>query len=212
MSGLVLWTESTNVLADGGAITTWPDLSGKKHDLTSTAAAPSLVTSSIGGLPAVRFTGGAQQDLSASLDAVNTDPFLVEIVLRANSCSGGCGVWELGSVSQGDTYCNIVGNNVTVAFQNIAPDHATATLAAGGHVVGLHRISDTSAELRLDGKASPFTLVQNPNYTFPYPAFGVGENNFYDFDGDVAEIVIADSPTSGDIDSLEVYLKTKYGL
>jgi hypothetical protein len=88
LSNLVLWLDSTQVEADGGVVTRWPDRSSFANNAfppVDGGTAPTLAAASLGGNPAVHFDGlTSLLDLAADAGSLEwgTSDYLVAVVAR----------------------------------------------------------------------------------------------------------------------------------
>jgi len=86
---LHIWRSDTPALSNGAAVSSWAALAGGGSEALAQAtgtAQPSYQTSSINGLPAVRFDGSS--DFMTATIAADAQPVTYGIVLKMNSISG----------------------------------------------------------------------------------------------------------------------------
>lgn len=211
LSGLLVWVDGQNFGDAGTTITDWPDQSGNGFHLTPTGGtAPSIVASAIGGLPAANFVSASGNGLAASSTnlAIGSDNFVIELVVSV-STGGSSGVLAALGLPAGDQAMLFGGDgNVVGRFET--GDVTASLVSDGSHVVAFRRLGTTTAELRLDGAATPLTLASTHALG---GAFAVGfTGSTLNVNANIAEVVVQQNPTNGDVIQLESYLKTKYGL
>lgn len=222
LAGLELWTEGSNRGDSGASVHDWPDQSTHALDLVGVVGNPATDSAAINGLDALLFSGttGMQMQTAAAADfGWGTDAFVVETVLKPGACTAECSVWTIFSTAQTDGFSvNVFNGNVVAASQGSGGTSVNnAAITAGAHVVGLRRVSATSAEIRIDGTATAFTFSSgySPSGATYAVSLGYGAAataSAGPFQGDMAEVVIAHNPSDADVTQLESYLKTKYGL
>jgi hypothetical protein len=222
LSGLVLWLKNGGWVLDGGSVAGWKDNSGRGHDMVTNRNAPIVDPAAIGGLSALGFasnsttsmttTGGAQTDFE--WDAGN---FVIAVVGKANSgpfLSAVDGANPIPVYLGISTDAGIEGATGFIASQSVS----TSQLAADSpHVFTLRRTGNTSAELRVDGVPTAFTLPAGTNLSYPEtlnigaysPILGTTTTFL---DGDVGEVVAATAPSDSDVTQLEAYLRQTFGL
>jgi hypothetical protein len=232
LSDLILWVDGQHFGDAGASITTWPDQSGGGHDLVFTGnnSPPTVHAGAINGLPAASFAGGSTSELTSTSGAfgLGTSNFVFAIVAKASvACANSiCGIATMGPIT-GVAYDSIV------YFDNLAPPNVGAiwgsllgqvpvqstfaTYAAGAaHVLVMHRSSATAGALRVDGVPTTQSLAPGANGNGVGDAGGLSigfeEQSSTYFDGDIAEVVVALSPSDSDVASLEMFLRTKYAL
>ena len=84
LAGKEGWYDASQIggLADGDPVTTWPDMSGKKRDATSSGASrPTFKVSIVNGKSVVRFDGvGTYMNLGNVFNFERTDTFTIYVV------------------------------------------------------------------------------------------------------------------------------------
>ena len=221
LSGLVLWLQQSGLSGDAGAVSVWSDSSGNNKDFTANQTAPTRDTAAIGGNDAVKFQATPLVSAQGAF-SWSTGNLVIEVVTKLGACTGGCPLW---STADGNTAPPLLlqaagadaGSSLVLQGVMRTDTGLSAPFAAGAHVVGLRRTGSTTAEVRVDGTATSFTLSSNLDLSAVETAsLGVYENilsNTTTFlTGDIAEVVAAQNPSNSDVSQLEAYLKAKYGL
>jgi hypothetical protein len=228
MNGLVLWLNNGTWLVDGGYYW-WPDSSSKHHDfgVGLTSQDPTVDPAALGGRDALRFTAASLTDMffnPATTDFQwGTAPFVTEVVVNPGACTTPCAVWFASALGPAPDSVEILVSSadggsavVATAALTYVPVGNPAGKSQGssapfpsrqGHLLGVRRTGDTQAEVRVDGVAAPFTLPSG--VTFQFPENG---NLGGPLDGDLGEVVAAQSPSDADVAQLEAYLKAKFAL
>ena len=210
VAGLVLWFSADDVVVgDGGAVASWPDQSGRGHDVIAGAKTPVVDHAAIGGRDALKFSG-AQTLTHAALETDfgwGTDDFVVEMVVKFDSLTHDV-LFAL-EESASDAFSVQVDTGTLEYFWS--GDSQTATFSTGAHVVAFRRTGASTAELRVDGTVTPIPVAGTDTLTPSASIFVGGVDPLYTI-GDIAEVVVAHGPSDGDVTKLEAYLKSKYGL
>jgi hypothetical protein len=210
--GLEVWLDASAIrgLADGGAVATWPDLSGKGRDFTQAtaglrptwhASAPASAGRPVVRWPATeRYLSGG--DLSAAFPAGAT---LFVVATTVNSIS-----YTLYFTGQASRWRFSDGNGYLGTFRTTFAGYPSTGLmpSSGSHLFCLTS-SPTRYEMRLDG-----TLL-GPGV----PSYDAGTNHVLGswaaagsfFTGDVAEVLVyCGVLTEGRRRAVERYLATRY--
>lgn len=208
LSNLLLWVDGENFGDAGTTITDWPDQSPAHSDLLKgSASAPTIHLNAIGGLSAATFT--AFDFLGANASELGTSSFVVEMVANPTVAAAftlGCASGSSGYAGNaGVFYLSSSSTTAFASFAGTATSSKDVPISSGPHVFGLHRTSAIAAELRVDGTATAMVLTSQ-SLNSAAPDFEITA------DGDLAEIVVAESPTDADVTKLEAYLNSKYGL
>lgn len=233
ISGLVLWLDAAKgVTTSGSDITAWADQSSKGNDASGGTATPTLVSSSINGLPAAHFDAGSTQYVSIA-DAASlqwgTGDFYVAVVAKFDNdpndgASAGIGAFyaKLGPSSGLLFFANdfnLGAQTVVAGLSNVEDPTPTEIEYAASYNDGaarlyvLERVSGTEA-LRVNGSqvvtsASSIDVTESGHDVF----VGLMEQGDAALDGDIAELIaVQGSLSSGDRSTIETYLQTKYGL
>lgn len=228
LNGLILWVDGEHVGDAGASISTWPDQSGAGHDLvfTGSSSPPTVHAGAINGLPAASFASGSTNELASTSVAfgLGASNFVLAIVAKASqACATSiCGIATLGPIT--DMAFDSIGY-----FDNLTPPNVIANwgsqgqvgvqqtfatyVAGAAHILVMHRSSATVGELRVDGVPTAQPLAQG-NAVGDAGGLSIGfeEQSSTYFDGDIAEVVVALSPSDPDVGSLETFLRGKYGL
>lgn len=229
LPGLSLWLEASQGVsaADGGAgVSRWSDQSGKGNDAVATSTEPNQVPGSINGLPAIEFGAsaaplGIQMANGTANLAFGTGPFLIEVVVKSGArmpavfeTASGLSSLEVG----GDT----VGHATVTETSNGTLTVASTNAPFGNGVPYLVGVQRTGAggsailELRLDGFVDGMTPDGAPSLgdlASGRVGGGAGATEAGASSVDVAEVVVVKGASaSGNLASLEGYLKAKYGL
>jgi hypothetical protein len=216
VSGLTMWLKADALvgLADGDPVSTWTDSSGNGNSATGiTTARPTYKTNIIGSLPVLRF---ATSKMTTSYAPPVTD-FSIFIVYKD---SGAATAFERlidKSFSQGfwmgraNTGSNSWGGGIKQTGSPFGT-YVTAT-DPGPNVLTMIR-SGTAQQVRANGGASVASGTVNGTAT-DSTAFTIGSvaDDSSKLSGDIAEIVFYTNAVSNtDRDSIETYLKSKYGI
>jgi hypothetical protein len=242
-AGLVLWLDAArDVIASGGAVSAWRDLSGHQNDAVQTDARyrPALIPDGASGKPALRFAKGPFMVVANGPDInFGTGDFAFLFVMRyRNEFSGAideAGKWDgVGMVFTKPTGTN-VGFHLSGGWPKLKRRYHTqagaeadpgaesaATLVVNDdrwRVVGTRRVVSATGrviEVRLDGAVSGSsrnTIVADVSGTANM-YIGTNRNTVgRPLDGDIAEVLV----WKGKLDDatlaqVERYLAGKYGI
>lgn len=209
--GLVLWLDASKInnLADGDAVTTWSDLSGKGNDLTQATAAqkPVFKVAIRNGKPVVRFDG-VDDRLSAAITAI-AQPLTVFIVCTPGSSAAGRGIYGgQGNVNTGMTMAVTTGLisilSATTLEGDVDRSGAWAVFEAVYNTTGSLLIvngnQDAAGNVGINGTGDNIRVGSRG-----------GEDLF--LSGDVAEFIVYDRLVSiAQRRQLRLYLAKKYAI
>ena len=208
-ANLALWLAADSMtLADGALISSWQDISGNNNHATQATdtSKPTFKTNILKGKPIIRFDGGDSLNLAS---AIGASPCSIYFVLKPSQISAG----------------TIIAGNAAGAFQIRFSSLGKIDLLKSGVAVFA-----TSTTILSTTNYSFLTVTySNPNYTFRLNGAADGSGSSaqtmngvnriainYDggnYNGDIAELIVYNAVLSDtDRDTVESYLKTKYGL
>jgi hypothetical protein len=219
MSGnLRLWLKADALaLADGNAVSAWPDSSGNGVVVSQGTAAnqPMYKSSVYNGKPAVRFNGVAapnssQFTLNLLLNTNDMTIFLVATpssttnayILTGNDGSGGPGILS-NWVSRAYEYYHVVTGNVD--------RYILQTTAPGLNLMIIRQTGTTNLQIFFN---SALQLETNPaNGINGHSLVNIGFNVGSPYGGDIAEFIVYNAALSPlDRYAIECYLVKKYNL
>lgn len=234
--GCVLWLAADRLagLADGAAIATWPDQSGKGNNATqaTTANKPTYKTGILNGRPVVRFDGGDWLSGGDILDFDYTDKFTIFVVHKNTAGAGDQSLmgkldsaspfqgWELAYTPDTKIAAGVVSDWTT----NNALWLEYNTTLTSNHIVTMRYNGNANPgtgdlDLWRDGVALALSAtVKNGLSATSVNAipFTVGARNngaANKITGDIAEIVIYNRALSdSERQQVERYLSQKYGI
>jgi hypothetical protein len=205
LAGLEVWLEARFIsgLADGAAVTTWPDASGNAHDVTQGGGASTTYETGIfNGLPAVRFAGPTYMTTAAF--TIN-QPFTMITVVQASSAAGGPRIIASGA---GSTTIFVSGGALSL--------YAGSVLGSGTAYDTSPRVltavfNGGSSVLRRDGtQIAAGAAGADAMATLRLGADGLGSNNYA---GDMgAAGIYSRVLTGGEITQVERFLGGAYGI
>jgi hypothetical protein len=148
-ANLAMWLDATSGLSQSAGTVTWNDLSGNGHNATSVGGqAPTIVSSGIGGLQSLSFSGG--QRLTVAGQVISSQQFTIMALVTDTSTSTGFReIFSNWNGSSGNTFSSVFLGTVG---QN--PDRVRFTDALGGgsdNGSGRGSISDPSSPFILGG-------------------------------------------------------------
>ena len=223
VAGLKLWHKADSLagLSDGDPVSTWADASGGGNDATGSGASrPSYRANVLAGGPVLRFDGAddrlALPNLLAGASAA-TAFFVCKVALDppALPLRTGPPLGNFGSNGVvGDHYPytdGVVYHDFGSTARKTVGDPAASL--ASWHV-GVFRSAAGDWRAWLNGSLLFSTSTNTAGFgTAPLVGRAEGTNGPYQFDGDLAEIVLYDAALSDDERKrVERYLGGKYGI
>ena len=225
---LVTWfkADALTNLANGGKISTWPDVSGNGNDAvqSSNNQKPTFVANGIGGLPVVRFNSTNQTYLSFPR-SVSGDFTIVCFFRSTQGLNSGTLYYQGAGLVNGEVpgtvndfgTCLFANGSVCAGTGN--PDVAVNSGAGfndgQSHILTFTRKRATGAvALYLDGTlAGTTTGAMQPLAAPAQLVLGAQQTLINFFTGDIAEVKIYDGAL-GDAERIgdENYLRCKYSL
>lgn len=212
--GLKLWLDAgtgAQTNASGG-VTNWVDRSGNGNDVASSTAGatPAFVNDAVNGRPAIRFDGDDKLFKPSPSLPPGAEPRTVLLVTRSDSGTGDVYPFSYGSPEPNATLGLDAGDDIrVVGFGN---DHDTGFNGDTG--VHLHAIvyDGATVEPQLDGAPGvPGARVYATTLSNLF--VGAFTDGGYNYDGDVAEILVYDRELGPDeLNEAGYYLEQKYGL
>jgi len=234
--GCVLWLDASDIdgqgdgslgdPANGGAVATWVDKSGKSHDVAQSTGAdrPTRIESVVGGRPVVRFSANNHYlTRSDALGFSGNSAMTVFMVIEADDGVGRRAV-HLGNASGASQQTIAFSTDSSFRYNNgnriFAGDPMSGAFGIGtwmteiGGTYGSGRFFKNGDEKSQTGSTNPANIK---NLVDGELLIGQGRSNagaWSDrFLGDIAEIVIYDRALSSDeLNKVGYYLEQKYGL
>jgi hypothetical protein len=234
---LAFWFDPTSLVAVAGSVAKWSDLSRNGNDALQPTVGyePTYTVSGIGGLPSATFGGPITYLTIAdnpTLDWATSD-FAIFVVVRATSQTASSAMLyqKVLPVSPYDgatlylnankpTTSNLAAAQISGAVYALSTAPPATYVDFTVHLLGMRRAGAT-LEMRVDGAASgtltsaavATTSVSNTAYVTigqnGYPP----QSEFQQLHGDIAEMVgVRETLSAADLQSLEHYLKTRYGI
>jgi hypothetical protein len=220
IAGLRLWLKADALqgLADGNALTTWPDSSRSGNNFTQTTAAnqPTYQTAEVNSLPCVRFVTDDFLDGLATSSFISASAYTTWVVYKATS-----NVAEQPLISDGIFFTSVFwslainASNIVVRNNDGSDDQSTVsadvagswTWARGRHDTGtIYAKTKGGAESAGTASGNTATLTD----TVRIGAYNAANNPF---GGDIAEILVYNTVVSAeDRTKVENYLASKYAL
>lgn len=208
VAGYVAWYDSSQItgLADGAALTSWPDASGNGHTLTQSTSGTIYYSSTaaklINGKPAVWFTSQTGSNMVSAAFAIN-QPFTVFAVF---------GLDDWGYAVQS------ANGNVFIGVSTLS---GMWTMNAGAYLTGLGATLNNAPHL-LSGVyngASSILAVDSTQYSGNPGSNAMGNivlgsvvSGNSGITGPLTEVLIYPSALSpANVASVSSYLKTKWG-
>ena len=191
------------VSLSGSSVTAWADQGPAHNDFSAPVGRePTLVASSIGGLPAIQFSGVDQELLLSTA----TYPQTFIAVTRVSTGGGLRGIWGWEGGDRGirlattTTYSNwSTGNSADFPKGDVNGVRVNGAVTNGYTVAQPHILAETRGPL---------------HSATTYPVTSIGE--YYptrDYHGDIAELVVYDHVLSNsEIVAIEDYFGAKYGI
>ena len=225
-SGVVTWFKADALagLADGAAICSWPDSSGRENHAKAgkPGACPTYATVAVGGKSAVRFDAGRNTQLIFNRPV--QDDFTILVVFRSTKGEGnGAGWWDGAGLVDGE-----VGGDVEDFGTSLAADGRvlagtgkpdTQRISKPGqadgkpHLIGFTRMKASGTiTLYVDGEAIGGNPAGTASLTAPSRLVigSLQENRLY-YTGDIAEVILYDRVLSdADRQAVEGALRGKY--
>lgn len=215
ISGLVLWLDASSIegLADGAAVTTWADKSGKGYDATAGTSSPNYRLNGVNGQPAVDFDGGADDMTISMVETTSNWTWFFVIDADADTSS------SLSYLYDAATGRFIMSHRSTTGTGNPGYHDGTGHSSAEASITGAQVY-----EYNLSSAAGGFIYrngVQILSSTYTQKALGGAQRiaahnsggGTNSFDGRIAEIIAYNSALgSTDRDTIYDYIANKYGL
>lgn len=211
-STLELWLSADTLgLADGAAVATWSDRSGRGRHATQATGGkrPVLKTAVLNNQPVVRFDGAASQMATASFAL--TDPFTVFLVLAQKAWTSAARLWMDASADQATIRQFGGAGSPNIQIASTAPlNNASLSVGTYGLLTGVFNGSNSSLQV------NSLSLVTGNDAGFGGIANGISLGA--KFDGtlcaqvDIAEVICFSSVSSSLVDKAKVYVARKYGI
>lgn len=238
LTGLVLWLDAgKGVVSTSNAVSGWQDQSSAGNNAVqlTTTRQPTLVASSINGLPTIHFDGtnSVMSVADSNSLAWGTDDFTIAVVTKFNNAQANYAAFY---TKQQENISPYVGASIWANFPSPSQStkfglqldantgHYITSTATGlndnmPHLLIGHR-SGTMLEIRINGTQD---TMANTATTLNATATGYslfigghitgGNTVIQALSGDIAEMLAIHGPlTDTEMGKLETYLKTKYGL
>jgi hypothetical protein len=209
ISGLTLWLKADAIagLSDGDPVGTWADASGNGNDAVQATESfkPTYKINLVNGLPVVRFDG---VDDLLTTPALNLGTRSYVVVAKKNGAAGGSyhGVLQQG----GPIYYQLYAQTNWSMYLGGVHDFGVTFDEAFQAVVMTCADGAGNLQLRKNGVAGTSGTGSSTTENTPLSVGRFGSNVL---NGDLAEVLVYDSVlSSGDINDLESYLTSKYGL
>lgn len=209
--------ESLSALADGAAVTSWPDSSGNGYDLTVAPVVsepPAYALNQINGYPAVYFQGlqslgGYMLPASHPMAGQTEGHAFVVVWTPGSNLRNGNPVQSFGLSGNSSHYTwedgqcyEDFGSNIRYAY--------TPSLSVGAWRVHSIRAQDGLWRAYQDRSLS-FSTTGNA-VQWAASGYGIGGNGAWNLRGYVAEILLCSALTDAQYDTTVNYLMSKYGL
>lgn len=229
ISGLQLWLDATRglfdattggnpVTTDGATVARWEDQSGSGYNVLQSTSAnrPILKTAIKNNKNVIRFDGSNDALISASIASDNLPKLTAFFVVSAAGGGGGnagrfiergTGTFNVFMFSGTGPSMICGGGQLTFGSVSLSTFNLISTRWAGGAGFGT-TIIRTNKSLAGTGNTSSTPSVANTTYQ-------IGNRTALDrtFNGDIGEIIIYnESLTDAQIDQVEAYLYSKWGL
>lgn len=215
---LALWLDASALagLGDGAPVSSWNDRSGQGHHATQATAAsrPTLRTTALNGMPAVRFDGS--DDFLALTGAVvsGAQPRTLFFVARP-SAGGNRSIVDLGigaTSGGGFQISPEVGVRINGGSRMWKPAASTASVTFG--VVQLTGGTTATLNLWINGVArAPSSTADSAVQTTGSGSVGRWTAGGNHFAGDIAELIVYGHALSASEQTVvEQYLRAKYDL
>jgi hypothetical protein len=227
-SALAVWLKADAIigLANGAAVSIWPDLSGNGCNAMQMlgASQPTYVSNAMNGLPVVRFNSASGNYLWFYRPV--QDDFTIICVFQSTQGFGSGNLYYQGAGLVNGEVAGVVNDFGTCLFANGsvcagtgAPDVAANSTAGYNnghpHILTFKRTKSSGlVSLYMDGNLAVTTTGGTESLTAPNElVLGAQQtlNNY--LSGDIAEVQIYNAPLSdSDRTAQETALKCKYGL
>lgn len=226
-AGLVLWLDASQGVTGTSAVSAWADQSGSSNNaaMATVNYQPALVAASIGGKPAIHFTGGTHLAVAdaASLQW-GTGDFHVSVVLKHNTLGSTYGMvfskQEAGNPFPGPgIFANYplpaqgtaIGGQVN--YNTYISSAATGLNDNVGRQFSLTRTAGVIS-VRVNGtQTTGASSAINVDAVGRVLSLGANATGGQALAGDIAEVIAVKGAISGGtMASLEGYLKAKYSL
>jgi len=226
---LLAWYDADAItgLNNGDSVTTWSDSSGNARDI-SAGTAPTYQTAVLNGRPVIRFTASQYLKRDSSFMFANGSVTIAAIVGGVGSASQTFIITEGSSTSNSPVYSpmqRLSGNADDVGIKmfyrtdsgSSVINHAVMIGPPISNTIGVVVDDGSSIVTTKDGGAPITRVASYTRAATTLNRFAVGtmlrSSPAYGWDGDMAEIVIADSALgTTDRQKLEGYLAHKWGL
>jgi hypothetical protein len=225
---LAAWFKADTItgLANGAAVSTWPDLSGNTNHATqpTTNRQPTYVTGAMNGLPVVRFNTANSNYLAFNRPV--QDDFTILCIFRSSkgfstgtAFFSGAGLVNGEVANTVDDFGTSINTNGVLLAGTGNPDTTIASASgfANGqpHIMTFKRTrSSGSLVLYMDGTQAATATGGTQSLTSPTRLVMGAQQTLINFlTGDIAEVKIFNAPLSdNDRIAEENALKCKYGL
>ena len=217
MSNLILWIDPSNassVTLNGATVSSILDLSSSAKTVNQTTAAnqPEYIVNAKNGLNAMRHIGGIQQFLSITSTAIPASHTVFTVIRRPIAAIESHGIG--GGTSQLFPFTWFTDNLLYTASNGSLVSVGSASTATGWFYITSRRNGTTQIRLRRNGttvgdvtSGTAVTNAASGNWTHIGYRGGVYNNS------EVGEIIAYDTNLSdSDVDSVESYLATKWGI
>lgn len=219
---VLVWLKADSLsLSDGDPVSTWSDSSGNGNDATSSSTArPTYKTNILNGLPILRFDGS--NDYIQGSSVISSTTLTAFVVGSHNVGSAGFprlvsfgkpGTNDYDSPSRAIAFYSI--NNGTVYAYRDSLTRSYGSFGNGTYHQATCVYDGTNNTVYVDGPSAAGAIASSG--TFDITIYSIGANTVpasSDFlDGDIAEVIIySDALSTGNRQSVEDYLGTKYGI
>lgn len=223
-TGLQTWYKADQgVTSSGGFVSSWADASGHNNSATQSTSAnqPSLVASSLNGLPVIHFNGSSTQ--LALTRPISAD-FTIVVEFRSSQISGSSTQWYNGAGLVDGEVAGVANDfglslNQGHIFGGTGnPDNTASSASASyadnvAHTAVFKRVAATGAlSLYVDGQLAGTATGGTQQLTSP-PRLVLGslQTNINYYSGDIAEVLIYSQALSdADRQTVENYLRNKW--
>jgi hypothetical protein len=213
VTGYRAWWDATalTALADGAALTSWPDGSANGWTLTPGGAPTFYKTTAAGlinGHPAVTFSGSGQWLHNTGSFPAGSIPLLVLAVVKLAATPVNWVIYDLGGQANGGAKATTVW-----AMTDAASLSGGATDLNPHQVTFFHAASGGTRYLRVDGTqvASSASSFTSGDGAVALGAWTTGSNFWNGLMGEVIVYTAAGAVTAPQVAATEAYLKAKWG-
>lgn len=206
----------TSTTSNGVALSSWVDQSGNGNDASQSSggAQPTYVSSSINGLPAIRFNGSTSfLDLpTASTLGIQNSEFDVFVV--AKSSNSGIQFLIGGTAGNYEVHLNGASGARFIPKSTLFVDKGATSLYTNGSAYIFNAAAGSeNGVLRVNGYAGGDSAYDSRNAENSVITLGRRGNGTFYLNGDIAEVIIYNSVLSAvDRASVESYLAAKYSI